>query len=428
MSQWVGDEPAADVAAGGINRSSSNSPTPYPTTTAAATATATTATALDTQTPLAEEVCKARIGDIMGAESSRTETASHVHGGAAAAASAEEERAPSRLSGADDVSDVLVGEVQTVGDGAQGEIGDKAPAEEGAIENEDLRQLSADGGVSSTAESETACGVVEYEVLDDATEAREAAAVDAAATAEKKKEAADSTTLEKTPSMLEMLKLKKGLGIFGKSSSVGQNKVSPSPTSTAPTSSLPASVATTEAAPESDTEQLRVLVEVDGQGAEETPGGLEGGGGTGAVAKTKTTAASAASPSMMDLSSRFRLGMGMFGSGKSSPRVVTGSGCSPKLGTQAAAAAAAAVTTSPASGSAPVEASPTPSSSSGGVGKFSSYARRAGNFLGDDTANLPNPSSQLLLPYPSCTLCRTADYTCHVNSYQQQVGRYAVAL
>ncbi|CAN0134284.1 unnamed protein product, partial [Ectocarpus sp. 13 AM-2016] len=394
VSQWVGGEPAADVAAHGINRGSSNSPPPCPT--SAATATATTTSAPDMQAPLVEEASKAGIDGIMGDASSRTETASHVDGGAATAASVGEERAPARLSGVGDVSDVLDGEVQTVDGGAQGNMGDnKAPSEEGAIEREDLGKLSADGGVSSTAERETAYGVVEDAVLDDATEAKEAAAVDAAATAQKKKEAANTTTLDKTPSMLEMLKLKKAMGIFGKSSSVGQNKVSPSPASTAPMSSLPPSVATTEVAPESDTEELRV--EVDGQGADEAPGGLEGSGGTGAVAKTNTTAAAAASPSMMDLSSRFRLGMGMFGSGKASPRVVTGSGFSPKLGTQAAAAtaAAAAASTSPAAGSAPVEPSPTPSSSSGGVGKFSSYARRAGNFLGSDSRGVgrsPRPT------------------------------------
>ncbi|CAN0372069.1 unnamed protein product, partial [Ectocarpus sp. 13 AM-2016] len=210
-------------------------------------------------------------------------------------------RAPARLSGVGDVSGVLDGEVQTMDGGAQGNMGDnKAPSEEGAIKREDLEKLSADGGVSSTAERETESGVVEDAVLDDATEAKEVAAVDAAATAQKKKDAANTTSLDKTPSMLEMLKLKKGMGIFGKSSSVGQNKVSPSPTSTAQMSSLPPSVTTTEVAPESDTEELRV--EVDGQGADAAPGGLEGSGGTGAVAKTNTTAAAAASPSMMDLS------------------------------------------------------------------------------------------------------------------------------
>ncbi|CAB1100395.1 unnamed protein product [Ectocarpus sp. CCAP 1310/34] len=395
VSQWVGGEPAADVAARGTNRGSSNSPPPCPIATAA-TVTATTATAPDTQAPLVEEESKTRIEGIVGASSSRTETASHVDAGAATAASVGEARAPARLSGVGDVSGVVDGEVQTVDDGAQGNMGDnKAPSEEGAIEKEDLGKLSADGGVSSTAVRETDSGVVEDAVLDDATEAREAAVVGAAATAQQKKEAANTTTLDKTPSMLEMLKLKKGMGIFGRSSSVGQNKVSPSPTSTAPMSSLPPSVTKTEVAPESDTEELRV--EVDGQGADEATGGLEGSGGTGAVAKTKTTAAAAASPSMMDLSSRFRLGMGMFGSGKASPRVVTGSGFSRKLGTQAAAAtaAAAAATTSPAAGSAPVEASPTPSSSSGGVGKFSSYARRAGNFLGSDSRGVgrsPRPT------------------------------------
>ncbi|CAM9333451.1 unnamed protein product [Ectocarpus sp. 4 AP-2014] len=395
VSQWVGGEPAADVVARGINRGSSNSPPPCPITTAA-TATATTTTAPDTQAPLVEEESKARIDGIMGDASSRTETASHVDAEAATAASVGEERAPPRLSGVGDVSGVLDGEVQAVDDRARGNMGDsKAPAEEVAIEKEGLGKLSADGGVSSAAGRETDSGVVEDAVLDDATEGRKSAAVDAAATAQKKKEASNTTILDKTPSMLEMLKLKKGMGIFGKSSSVGQNKVSPSPTLTAPMSSLPPSVTITEMAPDSDTEGLRV--EVDSQGADEAPGGLEGSGGTGAVAKTKTTAAAAASPSILDLSSRFRLGMGMFGSGKASPRVVTGSGFSPKLGTEAAAAtaAAAAATTSPAAGSAPVEASPTPSSSSGGVGKFSNYARRAGNFLGSDSRGVgrsPRPT------------------------------------
>ncbi|CAN0001843.1 unnamed protein product, partial [Ectocarpus fasciculatus] len=359
----------------------------------------TTTAATVTATPLVEGKSEAPIDGVVGAASSRTETAMPVGAGAASVASVQEGHAPYRLSGVEDGSGVLVGEVQPVGDRAQDN--NSAPAEEGTIEREGLRQGSADSGVSSTAERETAAGAVEDAVLDDATEGREATGVEASATAQKKKEASSSTTLEKTPSMLEMLKLKKGMGIFGKSSSVGQNKVSPSPISAAPMSSLPPSVAATEVTQKSDTEELRV--EVDGQGADEAPGDLEGGGGAGAVGKTKTTAAAAASPSMMDLSSRFRLGMGMFGSGKASPRVVTGSGFSPKVGTQAAAAAAAAaaaVTLSPAAGSAPVEASPTPSSSSGGVGKFSSYARRAGNFLGSESRGVGR-SPRTTQPPPS---------------------------
>lgn len=83
------------------------------------------------------------------------------------------------------------------------------------------------------------------------------------------------------------------------------------------------------------------------------------------------------SSSMIDVS-RFKMSMGMFGGAKTSMGSARGSGA----GSGFSSASGSGVGTGAGAGKASTPAVPPPLSTSG-AGKFSSYARRAGNFLGE---------------------------------------------
>lgn len=355
VSQWVGGDPAAVAATASELGDEANS------TEAVTTATAATA-ALETQIP--EEERKASVG---GATSGASDG---VDAGAPAAAG--------EVGGAvgETAVAVAVAGIEAGGDGTKGNAEEKSLAE---------RDDGVSDAVAPLAEKKSAEGVSEADG-GKATEVRGSETIE--------KDALAAKTLEKTPSVLEMLKSKRGMGIFGKSSLV-QNKVSPSPTlsaTPAASAAMPSfgggQADATDAMPEPKTEELRV--EVDDSTVAE---GIQATNGTAEEGKDKVTT----TPSVLDIPSRFKMSMGMFGGGKSSPSgAPRGWGATPTPATAAAAAAPAPsagppVTVTPGSNDSPAAAgeSLTPSSSSGGAGKFSSYARRAGNFLGKERTQAP---------------------------------------
>lgn len=257
-----------------------------------------------------------------------------------------------------------------------------ADAKETALRGE----TGSTGGAGGGATEGRSVEAVEDAAVGDATERREATAVGVCDAGEKQA-LGTTSALEKTSSMLEMLKLKRGMGIFGKSSSVVPTPiVIAAPIVVDGTDvSMPSPAGTTEGKPEPSTQELRVETGDHAgdvaEGAEKDAPDVNGEKAAGG--KDKTTAAT---PSVLNgLPSRFKMSMGMFGSGKPSPSGASrGSTSAPTPAAPSTAAAASAPATAAAAASTPSAAAGASSTSSGGSGKFSSYARRAGNFLGED--------------------------------------------
>ncbi|CAM9783591.1 unnamed protein product, partial [Scytosiphon promiscuus] len=436
VSQWVGDAPTP--AAPGLEGRRSISPTPSSVASAPDAPTsealspppppsAAAATVLDAPnsshaTP--EEGSGAPNGIIAGAEGTGTEAPVAE----APASVTDGARGGSPLPTTEGVegegvsaNTAAAAEHETTGNGTAGEIvtGRTVVAEEGATKEgehggvEDGKSGEVADGVGASIRKGVREGVVivEEATLEGLGEGEETAehnsssngAVPAAA-----KEPEDSRSLEKTPSMLEMLKLKRGLGIFGRSSSGNQTKVSPSPLSlsTAVALAIPSPGSRPSGdkpTPEADTTEP---TEADGHAAAGAPTPVDvtgsaqeagnhltltltpGGSSNGRPAADATTATST-TPSVLDIPTRFKMSIGMFGSGKSSPgRLNRG----PKSGSSTPAASSTFTSTfTTATSTTSAEAggtSSTPRSSAGGAGKFSSYARRAGNFLGSDSRGM----------------------------------------
>lgn len=399
MSQWVGDAPGVTTSTPGLGRNSSSSTT----SSAAAAAAAPSATNRGV--------------------AGRTEPT---------ATAAPETRAPLGATPEEGVGDSSSLSLSAEAEAAATTTGETAAGVPGVAEAETVAEVkAADGEVNADAK-ENALGkktggtdgvhhappategrtveIVEDAALgDDTSERRDATGVDVTAPTEKQ---TAGTTFEKTPSMLEMLKMKRGMGIFGKSSSVVPSPIVTAASAGAPGVADDSTVAllplagATEAGPEPSTQELRVettdedtAAAAAADAAVAAPAGPEGAegvpdvnGGKAAAGKDKT-AATAATPSMLNgLPSRFKMSMGMFGSGKSSPSGASKGSTSAPTPALPAAAATSAPTTVAAAASTPsaaAGASSTPTASSGGAGKFSSYARRAGNFLGENWRRTP---------------------------------------
>ena len=391
VSQWVGDAPGATAQTTGLGRNSSSSTSSSSAAAAAAAAAAGNST---------EAAPGATNPEAAGEAEPTATTASEPRTPLGAAP---QERVAGSSSLSTEAGEPAAGvpggaETATVAEGTAADSEVKAGEKDNALGWGETGGRDGAGG----AEGRTV-GVVEDAAVGDAAERTEAAGAEIhhhPNAAEKQVAGTTATTLPKTPSMLEMLKMKRGIGIFGKSNAVVPSPIetaasagapnaangtasSSSSSSSAAAASLPPA-GTTEAEPEPSTQELlRVETDEDAADATAHAGGPEGAEGDASCANGAGKAAAATTPSMLNgLPSRFKMSMGMFGAGKASP--AGGSRGSTSAPSPAAAAAASAPATAAGTASTPSAAAGASSTPSGGSGKFSSYARRAGNFLGED--------------------------------------------